>query len=526
MKALPVGIQSFEKLRSNDYLYVDKTKDILSMVSTDKPYFLSRPRRFGKSLTISTMQAIFEGRKELFEGLYIYDKWDWTKTNPVIRIDFGGMSNRATEEVKLSLTHRLEEAATKYRVILSGKTIPDRFEELIKNIHLSTGEKVVVLVDEYDKPITDNLTDIATADANRQVLHDFYQVLKAGDDHLRFVFLTGVSKFSKVSLFSGLNSPLDITVSQSFATICGYTQTELEVNFAEHIHEMAEYNHITRENLLDRIRFWFDGYSWDGTLFVYNPFSSLLMFTEKVFKDYWFATGTPTFLVNLIKERNEVHLLTEPVQMQESEFDKFNIHTIDVKLLLFQTGYLTVKKITTDVFTLQRNFTLEIPNEEVRQAMMEHLVGSFASFPDSGTVTMRSRMLHALFDGDITSFEQCVKELFAGIPYQLHLPREAYYHSMLLVWLNMLGFKVEAEVSTDKGRIDAVWTWDERVVIVEVKYSGRGTTGKLLEEGLNQIREKKYYERYAGENHRIAMLAVAFAGKKIACKMEELPASL
>jgi hypothetical protein len=522
MKVLPVGVQSFEKLRSNDYLYVDKTKEILSLVSTDKPYFLSRPRRFGKSLTISTMQAIFEGRKDLFEGLYIYDKWDWTKTSPVIRIDFGGMANRATEEVKLSLTHRLKENATKYGVTLSGETIPDRFEELIKNIHLSTGDKVVVLVDEYDKPITDNLTDLAAADANRQVLHDFYQVLKAGDDHLRFVFLTGVSKFSKISLFSGLNSPDDLTIDARFSTICGYTQQELEDNFKDHIQYMADSNHFTPGELLTKIREWYNGYSWDGITSVYNPFSTLLLFSKCVFKDYWFATGTPTFLINLIKQNNEVHLLTEPVQMQESEFDKFNIQTLDTKLLLFQTGYLTVKKVVTDAFTLQHDFTLDIPNEEVRQAMMEHLAGSFANFPDSGTVTMRSRMLHALFDGNITSFEQCVKELFARIPYQLHLPREAYYHSMLLVWLNMLGFKVEAEVSTDKGRLDAVWTWDERIVIAEVKYSGRGTTEKLLAEGLAQIKEKKYCERYADGKHRIALLAVAFAGKKIACKMEEL----
>ncbi|MDR1593174.1 MAG: ATP-binding protein, partial [Prevotellaceae bacterium] len=476
MKRLPAGIQSFEKLRSNDYLYVDKTKDILSLVSTDKPYFLSRPRRFGKSLTISTMQELFEGRKELFEGLYIYDKWNWNETNPVIRIDFGGMANHGTEDVKLSLSGKINAIAKKNNVILYQDTIPGRFEELIEGIHLSTGKKVVVLIDEYDKPITDNLNDIAAADINRQLLHDFYQVLKADDDHLRFVFLTGVSKFSKVSLFSGLNSPRDITMSQEFATICGYTQQELESNFADYIDEMAEHEHITREELLDKIRYWYNGYSWDGKNSVYNPFSTLLLFTEKIFKDYWFASGTPTFLVNLIKDRNEIRLLTEPSQIQESGFDKFDIHTLDAQLLLFQTGYLTVKSITTDVFTQQRNFTLDIPNEEVRQAMMEHLVGSFANFPDSQTGVVRSRMMHTLFDGDISKFEQSVKELFANIPYQLHLKSEAYYHSMLLLWLNMLGFKVEAEVSTDKGRIDAVWTWDERIVVAEVKFSRRGTT--------------------------------------------------
>ncbi|MDR1342132.1 MAG: ATP-binding protein [Prevotellaceae bacterium] len=527
MKDLPVGIQSFEKLRMSGYLYVDKTKDILSLVSTSKPYFLSRPRRFGKSLTISVIQAIFEGRKELFEGLYIYDKWDWTKTNPVIRIDFGAMANRATEEVKFSLTHHLIEIAKSYKVTSSGDTIPDKFEALIKNLHQSTGEKVVVLVDEYDKPIVDNLTDLATADANRQLLHDFYQVLKAADDHLRFVFLTGVSKFSKVSLFSGLNSPDDITIDHRFATLCGYTQQELESCFEEHIRSMAASMGIPPNELVAKIRSWYNGYSWDGANTVYNPFSTLLLFTKCVFKDYWFATGTPTFLVNLIKERNEVHLLTEPSLIQESGFDKFDIRTLDTRLLLFQTGYLTIKKVADDTFTEQRNFTLDIPNQEVRLAMMEHMVGSFAAFPDSETGAMRSQMLHSLLDGNAALLEQHVKSLFARIPHQLHLPREAYYHSMLLVWLNMLGFKVEAEVlSTDKGRIDAVWTWGERAVIAEVKYSGRGATDKLIGEAFRQIKEKKYHERYADGKHRIALLAVAFAGKKIACQMQELDSAL
>jgi hypothetical protein len=435
------------------------------------------------------------------------------------------MANRATDEVRASLAHHLKGAAAENKVTLSGESVPDMFEELIKGLHLSTGRKVVVLVDEYDKPITDNLTDMATADANRQLLHDFYQVLKAADDHLRFVFITGISKFSKVSLFSGLNSLNDVTIDHRFATLCGYTQQELEACFEEHIRRMAETLQVATTALLAKIRSWYNGYSWDGVNAVYNPFSTLLLFSSCIFRDYWFATGTPTFLVNLIKERNEVSLLTEPTVIQESGLDKFDLRTLDTRLLLLQTGYLTIKKIADDPFTQQRSFTLGIPNEEVRQAMMEHTVGSFADFPDSETGTMRSRMLHSLFDGDASLFEQSVKSLFARIPHQLHLPREAYYHSMLLVWLNMLGFKVEAEVSTDKGRIDAVWTWEERVVIAEVKYSARGATEKLIGEAFGQIRAKGYHERYASGSRRVALLAVAFAGKKIACKMEELTPS-
>ncbi|MDR0726035.1 MAG: AAA family ATPase, partial [Prevotellaceae bacterium] len=275
MKRLPVGIQSFEDLRDSEYLYVDKTEDIYRLISSGKIFFLSRPRRFGKSLTVNIIKAIFEGRKDLFNGLYIYDKWNWEETNPVIRIDFSGMPNHGTEDIKIALLDDINFIAKNNNVVLSKNTISGRFKELIANIYESTGKKVVVLVDEYDKPITDNLNNIVDADVNRQLLHDFYQVLKADDDHLRFVFLTGVSKFSKISLFSGLNSPDDITIDDRFSTICGYTQQELEFYFEEHIRNMAAKKKITPEELLAQIRKWYNGYSWDGINPVYNPFSTL-----------------------------------------------------------------------------------------------------------------------------------------------------------------------------------------------------------------------------------------------------------
>jgi hypothetical protein len=522
MQKLPIGIQSFDKLRENNFLYIDKTKEIHRLITEGGVYFLSRPRRFGKSLLVSTLEAIFKGKKELFEGLYIFDHWDWSQQHPVIRLDFGGLSYASEEELKLSLGNFLDLSAKKYHLSLSDSPVSDKLGELIEKLHQSTGQKVVILVDEYDKPIIDHLKRLEIAEANREILQNFYQILKAADEHLRFIFLTGVSKFSKISIFSGLNNLRDITMSDEFATICGYTQTELEFYFDERIEQLAQKEQLSRVELLEKIKFWYNGYSWDSVTSVYNPFSTLLLFTEKQFSGYWFATGTPTFLVNLIKERNDVKVLLEPVLMQSSGFDSFDYRTLDTKLLSFQTGYLTVKKTEKSIFNNTIIYTLCPPNEEVRQALIAHLVGSYAAYPVSDTVSMRERMMQQLLEGDSQSFERSLQEMFARIPHQLHIPREAYYHSLLLLWLNLLGFNVDAEISTDKGRIDAVWIWGDRVVVAEVKYAPGEKSGSLLKKAFAQINNRRYYERYTGGNRRVALLAVAFTGKEIVIKMKEL----
>ncbi|MDR3366778.1 MAG: ATP-binding protein [Prevotellaceae bacterium] len=525
MQKLPIGIQSFENLRDGGFLYVDKTKEMHRMATSGSVFFLSRPRRFGKSLLLSALEALFKGEKRLFEGLYIYDKWDWEEHFPVIRLDFGGRAYSSGEELNRSLTSFVELTAKSYQLSLEECTLPDKFRELLEKLHHATGRKAVVLVDEYDKPITDHLSSLEVAEANRKTLQAFYQVLKAADEHLRFIFLTGVSKFSKVSIFSGLNNLNDITMDDKYATICGYTQAELESCFDEHIREMAEHHKQTRDEIIAEIRHWYNGYSWDGATSVYNPFSTLLLFDKKMFVDYWFATGTPTFLVNLIKERNDAKALLEPVLMQSSGFDSFEYQTLDSKLLSFQTGYLTVKKREKSMFDNTLVYTLGFPNEEVRQALVAHLVGSYAACPASDAFSLRERMMRQLFEGSSSAFERSAQEMFARIPYQLHVPREAYYHSLLLLWLNLLGFKVEAEISTDKGRIDAVWTWGDRVVIAEVKYSIQKKAEPLVEKAFAQLLDRRYHERYAGEGKRILLLAVAFAGKEVACSMKELPDS-
>ncbi len=521
MKKLPIGIQSFSKLREENCVYVDKTEHIYRLICGGNYYFLSRPRRFGKSLLVSTMEEVFRGNKALFEGLYIYDKIDWTE-HPVIRLDFAGRGHHSPEALRNSLGDFIDNIALANQISLNNTELPDRFMELIIRLHETSGQQVVVLVDEYDKPIVDHLQDAALAKANRDVLKNFYEVLKAADAHLRFVFLTGVSKFSKVSVFSGLNNLVDITLEIPFATICGYTQAELEDSFAANINELAAQHHVSKNEALNSIKDWYNGYSWDGATSVYNPFSTLLLFRNNQFDNFWFATGTPTFLVNLIKERNDVKSLLEPGSFDSMGFDSFDPDTIDTKQLLFQTGYLTVKSIAKSRFSETMMYALGVPNEEVRRSLMSYLVGSYANYPVPETVPMRNRMLQQLFDGDVRAFERSMQEMFARIPYQLHIPREAYYHSLLLLWCNLLGLEVQAEIPTDKGRIDAVWTWEERVVIAELKYSESETTDALLDKAMAQIKDTRYHERYAGTDRRIALLAIAFAGKEIACRMEEM----
>jgi hypothetical protein len=522
MQKLPVGIQSFANLRNDSCLYVDKTQDIHRLITSGRVFFLSRPRRFGKSLLVSTMEAIFKGRKELFKGLWIEDNWDWTVEHPVIHLDFGGMAFDTPEALLRSLKATLNNSAKEYNLTLDDQDAPFRFRELIQKLHEFTGQQVVVLIDEYDKPIIDHLTNMEIANKNRTILHDFYQIMKAADEHLRFLFLTGVSKFSKVSIFSGLNHLRDITLDAQFATICGYTQTELEFYFDSYIEALANKREWTKSETIKEIKHWYDGYSWDGINFVYNSFSTLVFFVQQVFRDHWFTTGSPTFLVDLIKERNDVALLLDPVEMSDTESDAFDMQKINTKVLLFQTGYLTVKHVSEDIFTHKPSYTLGVPNEEVRNAMMVHLLSSYANYPLDNTETMRSQMMRQLLQGNTQAFERSLQALFAHIPYQLWGTDEKYYHSLFLLWLNLLGFKVDAEVCTDKGRIDAVWTWEERVVIAEIKYAAEGRIDHLLDAAMAQIREKNYAERYAGDNKRIALLGVAFAEKTVACRMEEI----
>jgi hypothetical protein len=500
---------------------VDKTDHVHRLVTTGKIYFLSRPRRFGKSMLISTLDALFSGRKKLFEGLYIYDKWDWSKSNPVIRVDWSGIRHDSPEEIEKCLSACLKRLARKYEITLFSEYASDCFTELIEELHGKTGEKVVILIDEYDVPILDAMSKSpAEMKAIQESLQGFYKILKATDEHLQFIFLTGISKFAKLSIFSALNSPDDITIDESYAAICGYTQEELEHCFSEYIDVLVSKEGSTLENVLDKIRRWYNGYTWDGKTSVYNPYSTLLLFRKKVFSNYWFATGTPTFLIKQLKKREQADLVLEPFEASSKIFDSFDPAHIENIPLLFQAGYLTVKSMRpTDE---EPKYTLGVPNREVFLSLNEYLLSAYSEYTLSGLAILKETMGRQLKALDAAGFTQSIRTMLENIPYSIQIGNEKYYHSLFLSWMNVLGFKTHGEVMTGSGRIDAVLEQSDTIVVSELKYHSKTKTSTLLRHAMKQIHDKKYYEKYLGNGKKIVLLGLAFSGKDVGCRMEAM----
>ncbi|MDR1284415.1 MAG: AAA family ATPase, partial [Opitutaceae bacterium] len=472
---LPIGIQSFVKLREENFLYVDKTAAIQRLIESGTVFFLSRPRRFGKSLLLSTIEEVFKGSKTLFEGLAIHGQRDWEQKHPVIRIDWTVLGHATPREMESSTRNLFRRIADDHGITLATEYSRDNFAELILALHRKTGAQAVVMVDEYDKPILDVLDKTENAETIRQFLNAFYGVLKGSDEHLRFVFLTGVTKFAGVSVFSGLNNLYDITLHPDFSTICGYTQQELEACFAGHIAGLAHKLGVTTDQLLERARHWYDGYSWDGENFVYNPFSTLRFFGEQRFANYWFTTGTPTFLINTLKKRERAAVVLKPFETEELDMSSYNPDTMGEVPLLFQTGYLTIKKIVRDFD--RETFTLCTPNGEVNDSFLRHLLNAYSAYPVDRAGILKRDMERQLLAGDASALEQSLRTMLALVPYPLHIGKEAYYHSLLLVWLRLLGFDIEGEIMTDNGRIDAVLRLPGHIIIAEVKYRGGGGGG-------------------------------------------------
>lgn len=515
MKNLPIGIQSFSDLRSNNYLYVDKTEHIHCAVTSGKIFFLSRPRRFGKSLLISTLDALFSGQQELFEGLYIYDKWDWTQKYPVIRIDWTLIPHASPDEMKTEHVLYMQRIAGQFGLELKSNSPSGCFDELIEQLHKKTGEKVVILIDEYDKPVTAHLFDPCLAEI-KTAIHDFYQVMKGADEHIRFIFLTGVSKFAGLSIFSALNNLNDITLDRRFAGICGYTQEELETNFPEYIDAAADSFGWSREKMIDRIRFFYDGYSWDSKTYVYNPFSTLRFFSMQMLDIHWFKTGTPTFLIDILQRRNRTSLVLDDSDVAINLLEGYTPENLEEIPLLFQTGYLTVKgiRVEDDGDTY---YKLGIPNHEVNKALLTQLLLVYGQYPMQDVDRLRNTVAACLHNCDEQGFVDCLETLVATVPNELKMNCEAHYHALLLVWLRFLGFEVHAEVSTQFGRADAVWKQPDLTVIAELKYHKTKDTETLLNAAMEQIHKRRYYNRTLG---RILLLSIAFSGTEIGCRME------
>ncbi|MDR2556303.1 MAG: ATP-binding protein [Bacteroidales bacterium] len=519
MQKLPIGVQTFEKLRRGNYLYVDKTEQIYNLITLGGIYFLSRPRRFGKSLLISTMDALFTGKKELFDGLWIYDKWDWTQQYPVIHIDWTNIEHLSKEEIEISTLGLLQDIATMHSVVLTKKYASDAFSELIKSVSEKTGQKVVVLIDEYDAPILDTIGKSPENIAQiKEWLHNFYKRLKATDQYLKFLFLTGVSRFSGLSIFSGLNNPDDITIKEKYAAICGYTQAELERYFDEYIDDTAKHFDVSKSEILEDIRYWYNGYTWDGKTSIYNPFSTLLFFDRKEFAPYWFRTGTPTFLIDALKQKEYIDDILEPTMVGTDAFESYEPENTPLRSLLFQTGYLNIKQ--KEIVDKRPFYTLDVPNIEVRDALMKNILNILTKFSTLDMDPLRNDMLQHIRSGNADAFANDLRRLLANIPYELHTKNERFYNAIFVSNLQLLGFNIQSQISTNFGKIDAVLQYKDVAVVAELKFSAEKSAEAMLSAAMKQIKDRRYYEKYL--NRKVLLLSLAFTGKDVACRIEEL----
>ena len=500
MQKYPIGIQNFKELITGGYVYVDKTMHIHRMATAGKYYFLSRPRRFGKSLLVSTLQALYDGKKELFKGLWIEDKWDWSHQNPVITIYFNQMSLRDVGLYK-SLMTTLKLEAQRHGIVLEEEGVGFIFQELIKKLHLKTGRKVVVLIDEYDKPIVDYLEELQTAEANRDTLKSFYGILKPADEHLEFVLLTGVSKFSKVSVFSDLNNLRDISLNPQFSELVGITQEEVEASFREEIAEIAKAKEWTEFELLTQIKKWYNGYSWGGQKRVYNPFSLLNFFANQGdFQNYWFGTGTPTWLVKrLYKERL---FDFEQVEVTDSALNSFDLQRLQPVTLLFQTGYLTIQSYKAEDLV----YILDYPNQEVRFSLQQYLLRIFRQDENEEVVPFILRLRNALQINDLATAIEIINVVFSSLPYDLwQRENEHFYHALLHLTFTLLGVYVQSEVHTARGRCDALVHTKEYIYAFEFKLD------KTAQEALDQIYAKGYLTPFAQSGKTLIAVGVNFS---------------
>ncbi|AYQ30890.1 ATP-binding protein [Runella sp. SP2] len=498
MQKYPIGIQNFQELITGGYLYVDKTALIYRLVSRGKYYFLSRPRRFGKSLLVSTLQALYEGKKELFEGLYIGDKWDFSQTNPTLVIYFNQMSLRDVG-LEQSLITTLRNEARRHELVLESEGVGFMFQELIEKLHIKTGRKVVVLVDEYDKPIVDYLEELPIAHQNRQLLKSFYGILKPSDEHLEFVLLTGVSKFAKVSVFSDLNNLNDISLDDDYANLVGISQPELEASFEEEISVLAAKQEITREAFLEKVKAWYNGYSWNGTDRVYNPFSLLNFFSKRgAFQNYWFSTGTPTWLIGLLRKQGIYQI--EGQEVSEISLDTFDIERLEVYPILFQTGYLTIRSGEDGIYVL------DYPNQEVKQSFLQYLLQSYRQGSLGEGLPLVVHLRNALQNNDLAKAMEVIDTVFSSLPYDLwQNENERFYHALIHLTFTLLGVYVQSEVHTSRGRCDALVQTQRYVYAFEFKLD------KTSSEALEQVKTKGYLAPYKSLGKELVAVGVNFS---------------
>lgn len=504
MKEITSSIYNFETMRQEGYLYVDKTEYIWKLVHpAGKTYFLSRPRRFGKSLTVSMLKAFFEGKKELFQGLAIYDKpYDW-KSYPVIHLDFSNCAVLTPEALETYLMEQLQNIASSFGVSVRGELLSICFENLICDV--AAGGKVVILVDEYDKPIMNTLTSQCADDILR-VFKEFYSsIMKTSHCH-RLTFITGVTKFCHVSLFSDLNNLTDITKNVHFACMLGYTQEELERYFIDRISDLAVNGRSISDCLAD-IKSWYNGYCFEaGARTVYNPVS-LTQFFENGgrFRSYWFSTGTPSFLMDLVKQRNFNFHVELDKAVPEVAFEAFELGALDPLTLLLQTGYFTIKG--TEQRLGNTFYVLDFPNREVEEGFNTYILGSCAEMSRAGVAKFVTELVESLLVGDLPRLRATMEIFFAGIPYTVHKKQEVVFQAIFFALFRLLGQYVEAESTTNDGRIDAVVQVENAIYLFEFKLDKDFS-------GLEQIKRKEYFKKYLLDERRIYIIGVNFDSEK------------
>ena len=518
-RKLPLGIQSFEKLRRDRYVYIDKTAFLWQLVQGSNPYFLSRPRRFGKSLFLSTLAAYFLGQKELFKGLYIEQAEEehavqeqrsaWL-AYPVLYFDF----NTGQYDTIASLISRIElflfPLEKKYDIFSVQGDLAQRFEEIIKQIYQKTGKQVVILVDEYDKPLLHTMgVNEELNDHYRNTLKAFYSVIKSCDQYIRFAFLTGVTKFSKISIFSDLNNLRDISMEKQYAGVCGISQTELATNFQQDIQVLADEQYLTYQEVLAVLKQWYDGYLFhpagEG---MYNPFSVLSALVKKEIGSYWFGTGTPTFLVNFLKEAHYyIPDLDGNVELDEEGLQTYRAVAQDALPILFQAGYLTIKEYISDL----RLYRLGFPNNEVRYGFLHNLLPAYSDVPFGQTGVWIGRFIQDIRKGNVDEFMERLKSIISSISYDTFSEqnlklREQNYQTAVYLVFSLMGQFAQTEVHCATGRADCVVKTADTVYIFEFKLSDNGSA----EDALNQIKTQEYAAPYKGRGQRVVLIGSSF----------------
>ena len=498
-RKLPIGMQTFRDIRESNCYYVDKTAYVGRLLDEGKHYFLSRPRRFGKSLFLDTCKELFEGNEPLFDGLAIHDRWDWSVRHPVLRLSFGSGNFKEPGQLALNLKEQLAAAERRAKVVTDYDTASGQLSALLEALHRQSGQTVTVLVDEYDKPILDALDAPEVARANRDFLRGLYSVVKDCDAHIRFSFITGVSKFSKVSLFSGLNNLKDITLNPRYSAICGYTEVDLDTVFA------PELGGLDR----NQVRDWYNGYSWRGEEKVYNPFDILLLFDTREFAAHWFETGTPTFLVDTLFRRRVSSLVLDGMVSTAELLSTFDVDNMPTEALLFQTGYLTIER--PEPRGAEMFYRLGYPNREVRQSLNRSLLSRMTG-DASRPVAHSARLYDLLLVNDFPGLAALVESFFASIPYEWYTNNdissyEGFYASVFYSYFAGLGLDVVVEDSSSHGRLDMAVRFNANVYLFEFKVVELAPEGAAIA----QLKAKGYAEKYRDRGEPIHLIGVEFS---------------